>query len=255
MPPKISDQIIEALKNDSVLEAITKAVSSSVNLAVDEAVAKHMTTIQKTLEEIKSNNANILAKLEAVKKENESLKVRLDAAEARLEDLDREGRSCNLIIKGLPEASLSELASASGDDQNTAAASSHESVIDNVLKFCANDLRISLNKQDIVSSFRLKAGPRDKIRPILVKVVNRKTKETILSARKTLRNDKKPIFINEHLTKTAAELYSIARKALKDKKIVSTWTYNGQVYTRSSSDTTNPLNKPKLIKSINDLPR
>ena len=247
--PTIQEQVIEALKNAEVLEAIGKAIAPLIKGAVDEGLNAHMTTINNTLKDIKQNNSAILAQLKQVKEENVELKSRLSAAEARLEALDRDSRMCNIVIRGLPDGSYSERGTAASEDSEQV---SHESVVDTVIKFCEKDLKVAVAKEDIASSFRMAKGRNERFRPILVRCANKRTKDAIYTARKTLWTEKKPMFLNEHLTKLASELYGKARALVKERKIRSAWTSNGQVFIKLDED---PTTRPKLIKYLDDLPR
>ena len=44
------------------------------------------------------------------------------------------------------------------------------------------------------------------------------------------------VYISEHLTKSASDLFFEARKLLRDKKLYVAWTHHGQVLIKFSSD-------------------
>ena len=99
-------------------------------------------------------------------------------------------------------------------------------------------LGIKVEAQDISIAHRVKASKTDKVRPVIVRFVNRKTRNAVYGASKLLKNSNatEPVFISKHLSKSASDLFFEARKLLREKKIHGTWTQNGQVYVKFSSD-------------------
>jgi len=72
----------------------------------------------------------------------------------------------------------------------------------------------------------------------------------IYNARCVLKGLQSPVFINEDLTPTAASLFHLARKGVKEKGLASAWTMSGRVYVKYSLD---PDAKPCRIKTADDL--
>ena len=119
------------------------------------------------------------------------------------------------------------------------------------LHLCRN-LSVDVGARDISACHRLKrrgAGPP----PIIVRFVSRKARSAVLRARNKLREqnrnrtDRNLIYINEHLTTTASELFAAARGLLKMKRIQQTWTFTGRVYVKALNGNI------KLIGTKNDL--
>jgi hypothetical protein len=95
---------------------------------------------------------------------------------------------------------------------------------------------------------RLKPGPRKTTRPIIVRFANWKMRDMVLRSKNQLNEGSQRVFISEHLTKSASQLFFEARKMLKEKKIAGTWTRNGHVMIKWSTDSA-----PKLVKCNSDL--
>ena len=112
-------------------------------------------------------------------------------------------------------------------------------------------MEITISPEEIVSAFRMKAGPRDKIRPLLVRFKSSQIRDKVMGAKKGLRLANKPIYLSDHLTRAAGELFFSALALVKQHKIHDAWTFNGQVYIRITNDNAKPL----LIKASNDLAR
>jgi len=82
-------------------------------------------------------------------------------------------------------------------------------------------------------------------RSILVQFANRRIRDSILSARKGLKQYQvggSRVFINEYLTHRNAELFAEARKLVKKKVLYATWTREGRIFIKSSESSND---KPK----------
>jgi hypothetical protein len=107
-----------------------------------------------------------------------------------------------------------------------------------------------VEKLDISTAHRLKAGPKDKTRPIIVRFSNRDVRNKVYSAKKLLKGSTSGVFISEHLTKPDSELFFEARKLLREKKIFAAWIQNGLVHVRFSPD---PGTRATIIRCRADL--
>lgn len=258
--PNFTEDLLEALLDERVVEAIGSALSPSIAKAVADAVNKAVAPLVKQLEglsasvkKLEAENARLSKRCETIEEENKRLK-KIDTEHGqRLDDLEVYSRSDNLIIRGLPERSAAEKASAgptlAGSDSGSTLRETYESVQRSVIEF-TNSLGVHVLPQDISVAHRIKAGKKDKVRPIIVRFVSRNVRNAVYSARKGLKDSNPPIFISEHLTKAASELFFEARKMVTDKKIHAAWTQNGLVYIRFSSD---PNTRATIIRSSGDL--
>jgi len=263
-----TDELIEALLDAKLVEALAAALSPYITKLIDSHVSARFDALDKSLNELKAlgeatKKSNDTLKQEAVrlrrscealKEENALLKKQLDEQAARVEDLDVYSRSDNLIIKGLPEQSYAERATDSSDASRPAppSAASHLAVETTVLAFCRDALKLDVSPQDISTAHRLKAGPRDTSRPIIVRFTSRRVRENVFRAKKMLKDAPLPnrVFISEQLTKSASSLFYEARKRQREKKLTSAWTHNGQVFVKFGSDAGE---KATLVKSVLDL--
>ena len=143
--------------------------------------------------------------------------------------------------------SYAERASPNGDSE-ASGGDKHSSITHTVLEMINTNLNIPMTADSIMTVFRLKAGPRDRTRPILVKFSTRGDRDTVIKAKKLLRSKNIPVYISEHLTKPAAERFSKARGLVKEKKIFSAWSFNGQVFIKKSDGA-----RPHIVNSLADL--
>jgi hypothetical protein len=86
---------------------------------------------------------------------------------------------------------------------------------------------------------------------VMVRFTNRKARDAVYAARQRLKTCQDPVFINEDLTKSAAKLFSQARKLVKEKAVYKAWTNMGSVFIKVND---HPATKPKLVCKITDLP-
>lgn len=256
MPPKKEErapsasmtstaELIEALKDPAVAEAIATALGPYIARAIDAAV-------DKKLAEINSVVVNLTLEVSA-------LKAQVDEQGKRLEDVEIYSRAHDLIIRGLPENSYAERSSASGTDSDALMSESHSSVESSVLSLCNDRLGISVYPRDISVAHRLKAGKSDKYRPVIVRFSSRRIRDDVLRARKklmtdptSLHNNQDKVFISEHLTRPVANLFFEARKMMREKRLASAWTHKGLVNVKF---TANANEKPTIIRSLAELSR
>jgi len=83
---------------------------------------------------------------------------------------------------------------------------------------------------------RMRAGPKDKCRPVIVRFTNRRVRNMVYAARKELKDLSDRVYISEHLTKAASDLFFDARRMVREKKIFAAWTQNGLVHICFTSD-------------------
>ena len=232
MPPKSHtvDDLIIALNDQRVLDALAKVFESKLQPLI------------KSIADLQADNER---KTQQISK----LQADLQSASARIEALDSYTRRENLLITGLPVASYAEASATGASDAET-----NQAVENSVIKLCNEKLGVNISASDISTTHRLKkhrqtdAGP-----PItIVRFANRKTREAVYAARRNLKNNPTPIYINEDLTKSTAELFHEARRLVKQRAIHSAWTASCAVYIRDSGE---PNCRPRKISSLGELPR
>jgi len=149
------------------------------------------------------------------------------ALSTRVEELDAYSKGNNLIFHGLPQSSFAESASA---DQGVSSGSQRcYGVIEGqvgvetsvasettVIQFVNDVLNIPLTRDDISVAHRLRKLPNDsRPAPLVVRFTNRRARNAVYAARKSLASYKPTVYINEHLTKERASLFREARLLVK----------------------------------------
>ena len=189
-PRSLADELIEALQDDRVIQTLGKALSPLISLTVQEAVNKQLEGLSANLRDLKADNVRLKNQCEAIAGENTRLLKTVDEHRRRLDDIEAYSRSDNIIIRGLPEKSFAERASDAPAlaDGTPVLRENHESVEGTVLAFLNSTLGVKVDALDVSIAHRLKAGPREKVRPIIVRFANRKIRNDVYRAKKKLKD-------------------------------------------------------------------
>lgn len=230
-PASCVDDLITALRDDRVLEAIGALFENKLH-----SLLESVTELKRDNERLKANATK--------------LQSQLDQANARITALDSYSRSDNLIITGLPFSTSAEVASVPHDN-SALPATTNQATEKAVLQLCASlHLETPKTAADISVAHRLKKSSNSNLAPIVVRFTNRKARDAVYSARRSLKNRSDRIYINEDLTKPVAELFHEARKLVKIKKLFSSWTSGGSLFVKESSA---PEYRPRKITEMNEL--
>ena len=249
-PRSMADELLEALLDTRVTEALAKALSPFITLSIEEAIGKKFEGLTEAVRDLRGEATRLKKRCDDLQDENARLATTCAAQGRQLDDLECYSRNENIIIRGLPEQSAAERATqAVSLDDDPVLNESHLSVESTVQQFCMDILGVEVQEQDISIAHRLKAGKKETTRPIIVRFATRRVRNLVLRAKKKLKDCGKNIFISEHLTKTNSELFYEARKMLKEKKIFATWTMNGLVHVKYTADA---RTKAVVIKSRAD---
>jgi len=249
MAPKIKpSDLVEALQDPQVCDALCKALSGTLSLIVNEAVSEKLDKVLREVQDLRCGYKELKA-------ENERLLHNEMEFINRLEELETYSKLDNLIIHGLPESSYAERAS--GGSPNDMASRASADVLEtekSVVSLCAEKLHLPITSSDISSAHRLRKGPRDTVRPVVVRFTSRKARDSVYYGKRALRTEgsTNKIYISEHLTKKASEIFFEARKMVRDKKITASWSSKGMIFVKRSAQQNE---KPTLIKNAEDLAR
>lgn len=206
------DQLAGALCHDKVVATLTNIIKSCLK----DIVAKHEEEIA------------------VLQEENACLRVEMNAQHKRIQELESYSRIDNLIISGLEESYASAAGSQTSTVNENAGTGSENSAESEAVftRFCREKLNVDIKEADISICHRLKKGPKDRFRPMIVRFASRKVRQEVLAARKNLRNASSRIFINEHLTAYSSKLFQSTRQLWKTNKIAGTWTWNCKIFAK-----------------------
>lgn len=232
------DQLVAALVDVRVIEALKQVITPCVQSAVSTAISQFNERLD-SLETKCSDQELLISNLEF---ENGELRKRVN-------DLESYSRIENLVFYGLSEQ-YAEAAGPSSSADNPQTAETSESSEQTVVTFCRDKLQIDVTLSDVSIAHRLprldkKQGPR----PLLVRFTNRRTRAKILAAKKKLPNTgPNRVYINEHLSSANSKIFAESRKLYRSKEIAATWTFQGRVYVKTSVG-----GPSRLIQSLQDL--
>ena len=171
MPPKaktpLAEELIEALQDSKVAEALARALSPFIQLSIDEALAKRLKGFTKSVKDVKTENSRLSKRVDDLSADNAVLRKELTVNSQRMEDVDAYSRSDNLIIKGLSETSAAERATAGAVLNRDQPNESHLAVEATVISFARDVLKVDISARDISIAHRLKAGPKTPFDPSL----------------------------------------------------------------------------------------
>jgi len=239
------DDVIEAVQDDKVIDRLftrlRPLMEELFTKFAEDFTAKLGSLIEKsTTEAVFKATAVLDHKIKKIEQENTNLKTRVD-------DLENYTRLDNLIVHGLPE--LMEPTTHSTSPR------SDESTTKLILDLCHNRLGLDLTESEISIAHRIFTMDKDNPRPILVRFTSRRARNLVFMARKSLRLSSSPpmsmpVYINEHLTKHNAHIYSHARKLVREKKLHSTWTSGGITYIRRTSALEDKALRIRLMEDL-----
>ena len=97
------EDLIEALLDSRVVDALAKALFPFKALSIDEALGKKLDGLTLAVRELKQDNIRLSKQCETLASENVNLNKLVSVQSQRIDDLECYSRSENLIIRGLPE--------------------------------------------------------------------------------------------------------------------------------------------------------
>lgn len=209
----------------------------------------------KQYEDILLRVHNLEDKNNALEKKNSDLEAKIEVMETLMEHIDRQNKSKNVEIRGIPEINGENL----------------KNIIVNIKKTTNSN-----DENNIDAAYRItQKVTKNQPRPIIIKFKTHVDRDDFLNAIKkfnkqaanredtlntTLIGMSGPsslIYISEHLTFHAKHLWFLARKATRENTYKFAWTRGGQVYVRKDTGTPviviNDKNKHLLSPSPSNL--
>lgn len=225
--------------DEATVDNLADKIKAKIVKSIREMIREEMPGLVKSA--VKEEMKTLIGKVSELSEENIRLKARIDAVETQL-------RANNLVIYGLPDASLAEVvATSSGDGTSRERGMNRRDTVQAIINCCNSKLGANISEGDIHSGYRIpsKSGPR----PIVVTFASKMVRDRVYALRKALHKDRtSKIYINEHLTKPNSEIFARARKLVKDKKLLSAWTWNGHVYLKRGENS-----GPTRVQNLLDL--
>jgi hypothetical protein len=239
MPPKkdvssFTDDFAAALQNENIISLLGKIFDDKLKAVMD---------VMKT---VQAENIDLKNKLQMASAHIETLEGSARQVASRVDALEAYGRRDNLIIAGVPLSSFSEALTTGSTNQPENSRDTEKAV----LRLCNEQLQVLVGPSDISIAHRLPAKTKDHCPLIIVKFTSRKVREEVFRAKKQLKGINNKVYINEDLTKTASNLFRIARDMVRKHDIFSAWTNSGAVFVKKRDD---PACKAAKMSTLEEL--
>lgn len=166
--------------------------------------------------------------------------------EKKVDDLEQYTRRDELVITGL-DLKHRTYARVTANINTTEDSSQEEleTLEQQIVTFFHNkDIHIQYEDISICHTLPAKS---EKFKPsIVIRFISRKARNNLIMQAKKLKGTN--VYINEHLTKKNGNIAREARLLKKQKKIVATWTRNGNIWVRTKEGS-----QAKIIRELKDL--
>lgn len=193
------------------------------------------------IEDFLTEMGSFRVKQKQLEEENEELKMKVKSMTVALEDLDQYSRNKNIQIDGVPEEKSENL---------------RELVVE-----LGKLIEVTMEPKEIDAIHRIptRNEKNAKSPPIVVQFTTRQLREKILTGmriKKIMTGDlmktgeQKPVYVNEHLTRTKKNIMFEARKLKFDKGYKFLWSRNGRIMIRKDEQA-----KVIELQSLDDLKR
>jgi len=169
----------------------------------EETFRQKLESVLRTCGILQLENVTLNSAVLALQNTNAELSTTNKDLSRSLSEPETYSRRVNIVIRSLPEQSLAETAVRSSDasptdDLQTGISASVEQT---VASFFHTKLQLDITTQDISSAHRLSKTGKDVSRPIIVRFLSIKTRDSVMRAKKILRADTGSyVFISDHLT-------------------------------------------------------
>lgn len=193
-----------------------------------ETYEQDMIKMKKRLEESENQISLLKEKLEEKEVENSLLQSANERFELAIEDLQQRSRHTNIVIRGIKEE--------------------RKENVWNITESIGRRIGIENPENDIQICHRVPTRSQDGPRPIVVRLLNSKTRDKWIKEYKLKKLWSQHIYINEHLTPYNQNLFYHTRKLAKEEKYKFAWTKDCQIYLKK-----NETAKLITIKNMRDL--
>ena len=192
-------------------------------------------TMRTQITNIKLNYSTLKKRMYELTVENDNLYEYINNIEIQMISLDQYSRRSNVEIKNIPEK-INQL---------------------NLEKYVLNvmaAININLVSYDLVAVHRIGKYIPGRIRNVIVRFIKRKNAYRCLKNSKDLvksdNSEFKKIFFIENLCPANKKVFNYLYKLKKTDKIKSVWTYNGEVFYKTSDSEDELAVKAKFIDDI-----
>jgi hypothetical protein len=221
------------------IEQIVSRISAKLQKQYEDTTKRFvegMKEMQKRVnkqEENDSKNDSEIDKLKTelvdLKQENKERNTEIENLQLDVDGLVQEKKDKNLIVTGLTEQQLDR---------------------DSAIQLLNDKLHKNIRKEEIEYVVKLKNARSNQPNRLRMVFRDKDRKMEIFKQRTKLKDSDQEIWLSDELTKQKNELAFAARQSMRDRRINTTWVYDSKVFVKIKA-----TDKPRIIKSKNDLPK
>lgn len=215
-------------------------------------IKKSLDFLSEEVSAVRTQQKNILALVDEVKMlrmQNEEKDKRLAYLESRVADLEQYTRINDIVITGLPIKPRSYARAVSAGSEGEPGCELDASSTEQQVAAFLQSKGIALDYNQVEACHPLPRRNNNDKPAVILRFVNRKYKVALLKQGKMLKGT--DVYINEHLTKTNADIARKARYLRRLKKIQSTWTRNCKIFIKLNGSPEEA--KVLMVRSIEEL--
>uniref|UniRef100_A0A8D8Y759 FP protein C-terminal domain-containing protein n=1 Tax=Cacopsylla melanoneura TaxID=428564 RepID=A0A8D8Y759_9HEMI len=176
--------------------------------SIEEKLNKVLKVVDEQGKEIKK----LKTQLAELKEENINLKNDNEENKNHIHDMQQRQRLINIIVDGIP-------------------VTKNENVY-NIIKDLGTKLGIQDPLNDVQVCHRVNTTNKRKPKPIVVRMLNTKTRDQWTAAYRVKKLWTEKIYVNEHLTARNQRILKEAKKAAKEKKFKFVWVKDCKIFVR-----------------------
>uniref|UniRef100_A0A8D9E7W1 FP protein C-terminal domain-containing protein n=1 Tax=Cacopsylla melanoneura TaxID=428564 RepID=A0A8D9E7W1_9HEMI len=193
-----------------------------------DSYEKEVTSLKIRVEDHESEIVALKEKLEAKEEENKLLASVNEQFADELKELQQRSRHINVVIRGIKEE--------------------RKENVWELVESVGRKIGIENPDKDIQICHRVPTRSSNGPRPIVVRLLNSKTRDKWIKEYKQKQLWKQHLYVSEHLTPYNQNLFYHTRKLAKEKKFKYAWTKDCQIYLKK-----NETSKLYIIKHMRDL--
>lgn len=166
--------------------------------------------------------------------------------EQRVDELEQHMRRDNVVLTGLETRHRTYAQATANSDMTEDAPQEELLTLEQQVVGFLHSKNINI-QSDAISVCHTLPRKTDKTKPaIIITFISRKQRNDVLMQAKKLKGTN--VYLNEHLTKRNGDIAREARMLRKQKKIIATWTRNGNVWIREQEGS-----QAKIIRDLKEL--
>lgn len=225
---------------DRIAPSLHKLMAPVITLAINEAVTKAVTQIEKDVikplqDQNKKLNLKVKESEEIIRSKDELLAQKNDQISKLQSDVSKLTKSTSKLTDKLDD--LEQYGRRNSVRMyNVNCALYGNNCLDAVVDVLHSKLKVSVGPDDIDRCHPVGKPNANGFKPIIVKFKSYNAKREVYSSKSNLKGNPDKIFITENLTKQNHKIVATLLTKVKAKNIHSFWTIDGKIFFKSDAD-------------------